>query len=924
MAESSINVLLRLLGAKQFQKDLRGVTTSLGNLSKSFDRIGASATRVAANFAKIGTAAALAVAAASREFALFEADFTNVVTLLDSASFETGGLQEGIEGLKDGVLELGRETGQSFEALNKGLFDTISAGVAASDSIETLSIASDLAIAGATDVATAVDGITTALGSYSLSASESDKVAQKFFTAQKFGKTTIEELAGSIGLVASTAAASGVSFEELLATVSAATTAGVQTNAAFTGLRGAITNIIKPTADAQLEAERLGVEFNATALRSRGLIGVLNQVTNSANFNENSFSRLFGSVQGLNFAQAVANNNFSTARSILGELNNETKSAETFADALAVKQDTLGFAAGQLQRNFQALVIEIGQAVAPAIRRLIEIIDSLVDRFGPRIVQFFERLGDRVAKFLQNLQNDPDFFVNLEIGIKTALATAKQFFEVTLIPGLRVARDLTLQTVDAVFALGAAFGKTEQETTGFAIAFVALEKLGLVDLFKELGLGAAAFLFVLFQITNFLTGGALIAGITKIRDGFLSLFSKSTAAGVTFRFFMGLLFSFLLRFVALPAIIAVAFLTAFNKMTGSATPFRDAVRDVFNVLTNLPTVIGLTIAAIGDFFANASTILQTFFDTLSTRIVQLAAGITNFLRELPEFIGRVVGDIFEKATRAVLEFVDSFFGDLINISEETINRISETVGEFIGGLAEAITAPIAFILQGITALFTSIGTLISGALSIISQAVADVVNKFFIEPLRDIFNFVKSLADSIARLFGFIKKEQAEVQQNNAEIVNDLNRPIGGTVFGPQLPGFATGGIVKGPGTGTSDSILARLSNGEGIINAAAVKRLGAGFIHAINKGYIPAFANGGVVSGLNNALTSNSIRAIPSIGVVPPAANLGPTGRPITLVLGNGETIEAVTQDQDPARKLQRSLRQKNLNKPGNRPFWY
>jgi len=54
---------------------------------------------------------------------------------------------------------------------------------------------------------------------------------------------------------------------------------------------------------------------------------------------------------------------------------------------------------------------------------------------------------------------------------------------------------------------------------------------------------------------------------------------------------------------------------------------------------------------------------------------------------------------------------------------------------------------------------------------------------------------------------------------------------------------MASGGYVRGPGTGTSDSILARLSNGEFVINAGAVQRLGTGFLHSLNS-----FASGGLV----------------------------------------------------------------------------
>lgn len=60
--------------------------------------------------------------------------------------------------------------------------------------------------------------------------------------------------------------------------------------------------------------------------------------------------------------------------------------------------------------------------------------------------------------------------------------------------------------------------------------------------------------------------------------------------------------------------------------------------------------------------------------------------------------------------------------------------------------------------------------------------------------------------------------------------------------------GFATGGTVDGPGTGTSDSIPAMLSNGEYVLNAHAVDRLGVPFLNGLNTGRLRGFASGGLV----------------------------------------------------------------------------
>lgn len=48
------------------------------------------------------------------------------------------------------------------------------------------------------------------------------------------------------------------------------------------------------------------------------------------------------------------------------------------------------------------------------------------------------------------------------------------------------------------------------------------------------------------------------------------------------------------------------------------------------------------------------------------------------------------------------------------------------------------------------------------------------------------------------------------------------------TVKSTEVPKYAAGGLVSGPGTGTSDSIPARLSNGEAVMTAAAVNEWGS------------------------------------------------------------------------------------------------
>lgn len=97
---------------------------------------------------------------------------------------------------------------------------------------------------------------------------------------------------------------------------------------------------------------------------------------------------------------------------------------------------------------------------------------------------------------------------------------------------------------------------------------------------------------------------------------------------------------------------------------------------------------------------------------------------------------------------------------------------------------------------------------------------------------------------------------------------------------GPSVAGFAMGGPIHGPGTGTSDSILAALSNGEHIWTAREVKALGghgamAALRQSVLSGEVRGFANGGAVESPRYV--------VPNVTVASPAM-AAPEGRSVSF----------------------------------------
>ena len=134
-----------------------------------------------------------------------------------------------------------------------------------------------------------------------------------------------------------------------------------------------------------------------------------------------------------------------------------------------------------------------------------------------------------------------------------------------------------------------------------------------------------------------------------------------------------------------------------------------------------------------------------------------------------------------------------------------------------------------------------------------------------------------------------VEQVKARMQQLAADIAKLLViQPIiatSGEQVG-EMPKFATGGQVRGPGSGTSDSIPALLSNGEYVIRAAAVRKLGKGYLDLINNGIpISRFADGGIAESVASMPAGPSFPELGSLSI-----NMG--GENVNVYASPGEAL--------------------------------
>ena len=140
-----------------------------------------------------------------------------------------------------------------------------------------------------------------------------------------------------------------------------------------------------------------------------------------------------------------------------------------------------------------------------------------------------------------------------------------------------------------------------------------------------------------------------------------------------------------------------------------------------------------------------------------------------------------------------------------------------------------------------------------------AQMVATAFTTAWQDSARALDEFITTGKGSFAQFTESILADLAKIALHQAEM--QMFEAIGTSFFsaGGSVGHYATGGAISGPGTGTSDSIPAMLSNGEFVVKASQASRY-RGLLESINNGHLAHFANGGSVGAAVSAPASDAV----------------------------------------------------------------
>ncbi len=219
----------------------------------------------------------------------FEVSMAKVSTIADETSVSLGQM-------KSSILDLSSKTGVAASDLSEAAYGAISASVDTANAVQFVEQANALAVGGFTQQATAVDVLTTAINAYEMETEEASHVADVLITTQNLGKTTVNELASSMGMLIPTAEAYNVSLENLTTSYALMTANGINTANATTYLNRVLVELADSGSDvAGILVEQTGKSFAELMDEGNSLGDVMEILGDSVDGDTVAFSNLWGS-----------------------------------------------------------------------------------------------------------------------------------------------------------------------------------------------------------------------------------------------------------------------------------------------------------------------------------------------------------------------------------------------------------------------------------------------------------------------------------------------------------------------------------------------------------------------------------------------------------------------------------------------------
>lgn len=355
-------------------------------MSSSFDSLGPSLLRAGAAMTAVGAAFGFLIKAGS-----------DLQTALVHVAGNTSMSAAEFDNLQKSVVRLGLTTPVAMEDIGKAYMQAANFGFHFADANLVVEAALRSAVATGANAEQVTRSLAVAMHLFNIPAAQAAQTMDVLHLAAARGGQTLEQFTAVTGKLFSVAHAMGVSLVDISAAMSALTSAGLPAAQAATLLQGAIVKIANPAKGAKDEIIRLskatGVDlvhdFSQAGLASKGLQGVLDDISKAVGSNTAEIFKLIPAMRGGIGVIILTTVAAADYKARLSELNDVMagKLKPTQQDFERV-MGTVGAQARILGNSFQALGFELVTALGPSLTNGLNTLNGIL----PQVVLFIGQL----------------------------------------------------------------------------------------------------------------------------------------------------------------------------------------------------------------------------------------------------------------------------------------------------------------------------------------------------------------------------------------------------------------------------------------------------------------------------------------------------------------------------------------------------
>ncbi|MBX7399059.1 phage tail tape measure protein [Clostridium chauvoei] len=366
---------------KTFKDDMSKASVVAANEAKKISKELSNVTKIGEGLSKAGSNLTKFVSLPLAGFGVgltkmsvdFESSFAKVSTLLDSNVVD-------FNKYKKDLLKASSDSKVAIDEFSEAVYGSISAGVDQTKAIEFTTNFMKLAKGGFTDGAKAVDVLTTAINGYGLKAEDATRISDLLITTQNLGKTTVDELASSMGAVIPVASSVNYGVEELSASYAQLTKNGIATAESGTYLKSMLSELGKSGSITDKTLRQLtGKGFSDLKKEGKSTTEILGMINNEANKNGKTLKDMFGSVEAGSAALVLMKGDGKEYNEMLESMGKSAGATQAAFDKMdATPAEQMKGAINKLKNSG----IELGASLVPAFNKMADIISGLAEKFN--------------------------------------------------------------------------------------------------------------------------------------------------------------------------------------------------------------------------------------------------------------------------------------------------------------------------------------------------------------------------------------------------------------------------------------------------------------------------------------------------------------------------------------------------------------